>query len=183
MVSPLLDALQLRPATLADVPCLERWDLQPHVIAATTDDPDEDDDEDQYWPEELRKTAADYQYLIAELSGRPIGAMLIIDPHTEASHYWGAIEPGLRALDIWIGMADDLGKGYGEQMMRRAFQRCFAAPDVNAIVIDPLTSNLRAHKFYQRIGFLPEGRRQFADSDCLVHRLARARWRALFPED
>jgi hypothetical protein len=31
--------LILRRATLADVPTLERWDREPHVIAATTDDP------------------------------------------------------------------------------------------------------------------------------------------------
>ena len=84
---------------------------------------------------------------------------------------------------IWIGMADDLGKGYGETMMRRAFQLCFAEPAVDAIVIDPLASNTRAHKFYQRLGFVPEIRQRFGDDDCLVHRLARATWRARFPED
>lgn len=30
--------LRLRPATLDDVPVLERWDADPDVIAATTDD-------------------------------------------------------------------------------------------------------------------------------------------------
>jgi aminoglycoside 6'-N-acetyltransferase len=81
---------------------------------------------------------------LLELGGRPIGAMQIIDPHTEATHYWGEIEPNLRAIDIWIGAAEDLSKGYGETMMRRAFQICFAEPTVTAIVSDPLASNTRA---------------------------------------
>jgi aminoglycoside 6'-N-acetyltransferase len=38
---------------------------------------------------------------------------------------------------------------------------------VNAIVIDPLASNARSHKFYQRLGFVPEARRMFGDDDCL----------------
>ena len=109
--------------------------------------------------------------------------MQIIDPHTEGTHYWGEIEPNLRAIDIWIGAGKDLGKGYGETMMRRAFQICFADPVVTAIVIDPLASNARAHKFYRRLGFLAEGRRMFGDDDSLVHRLTRLTWRQQFPND
>ena len=49
---------------------------------------------------------------------------------------------------------------------------------VEAILIDPLNSNTDAHRFYQRLGFRPIGRRLFdEDDDCLVHRLDRADWR------
>jgi aminoglycoside 6'-N-acetyltransferase len=181
---PIEAKIALRPMTLADVHLLDLWDRQPHVIAATSDDPSQSKAfGDTYWPDELALVAPDNQYFIAELDGRPIGAMQIIDPRTEATHYWGDVEPDLRAIDIWIGMAEDLGKGYGETMMRRAFQICFAAPSVNAIVIDPLASNTRSHRFYQRLGFAPEARRLFGDDDCLVHRLTRAAWQARFPED
>jgi aminoglycoside 6'-N-acetyltransferase len=181
----LLDArITLRPMSLADVPLLDLWDRQPHVMAATSDDPDQPKAfGDTYWPDELALVGPDCRYLVAELDGRPIGAMQIIDPHTEATRYWGEIEPNLRAIDIWIGTAEDLGKGYGETMMRRAFQICFADPAVTAIVIDPLASNTRAHKFYRRLGFVPEGRRMFGDDDCLVHRLTRLTWRRRFPKD
>jgi aminoglycoside 6'-N-acetyltransferase len=176
--------IALRPMTLTDVPFLDLWDQQPHVIAATSDDPNPRKAfGDTYWPDELTLAASDNQYLIAELDGRPIGAMQIIDPHTESTHYWGKIEPNLRAIDIWIGSVEDLGKGYGEAMMRRASQLCFAEPAVTAIVIDPLASNTRSHKFYRRLGFVPEGRRMFGDDDCLVHRLTRTAWRERFPED
>jgi len=178
------ERIALRPMTLSDVPLLDLWDRQPHVVSASSDDPQEIKAfGDLYWPDELAHVAADYQYFMAELDGRPIGAMQIIDPHTEPTHYWGGIEPNLRALDIWIGSVSDLGKGYGETMMRRAFQMCFADPAVIAIVIDPLASNMRAHKFYQRLGFAPEGRRMFGEDDCLVHRLTRAVWRQRFPQD
>lgn len=174
----------LRPATVADVPLFNRWDRQPHVISATTDDPEaEKAFEGAYWPDELSTQDEHNQYLIAELEGRPIGAMQMIDPHRESTHYWGEIEPNLRALDIWIGEPDCLGKGYGETMMRLAFQLCFTDPAVTAIVIDPLASNARVHKFYQHLGFRPMGRRTFGHDDCLVHELTREHWRARFPED
>ena len=176
--------ITLRPMQLSDVPLLECWDRQPHVIAATTDDPSATKAfGDTYWPDELALVAPDYRYYIAELGDRAIGALQIIDPHTEPTHYWGEIEPNLRAIDIWIGSPDDLGKGHGEQMMRQAFQLCFSEVDITAIVIDPLASNARARRFYRRLGFVEEGRCMFGDDDCLVHRLTREAWRERFPDD
>jgi aminoglycoside 6'-N-acetyltransferase len=61
-------------------------------------------------------------------------------------------------------------------MMTEALRRCFAAPEVSAVVIDPLTRNTDAHRFYARLGFVPVGRRTFGTDDCLVHRLERATW-------
>jgi hypothetical protein len=44
-------SIVLRSSTPADVPLLERWDRQPHVISATTDDPGaEKAFEDAYLP-------------------------------------------------------------------------------------------------------------------------------------
>lgn len=169
--------LKLRRATLADVPTLDRWDRDPQVIAATSDDPDAPKAfGDAYWPDELAMQSEVNEYFIAELDGRPIGAMQIIDPHLEPTHYWGDIEPNLRAVDIWIGDRCDRGKGHGGQMMRLALDRCFADPRVTAIVIDPLASNTRAHRFYERLGFRPVGRQNFGEDDCLVHRLTREDW-------
>lgn len=183
--------LFLRTAVQADIPLLERWDLDPVVISATTDDPDETvafgDLND--WAENIAMHQDGvWEHWIAELVSpdgltRPIGAMQMCDPHLEPTHYWGDIEPNLRALDIWIGEPDARGKGHGETMMRLAFERCFAAPDVTAIIIDPLASNMRAHAFYQRLGFVPTHRQMFHDEDdCLVHRLTRADWIANRPK-
>lgn len=184
MWKPINASISLRHATVADTPLFERWDEQPHVISATTDDPAaETAFENAYWPDELTAHDEHSQYFIAELNGRAIGAMQIIDPHQERTHYWGTIQPNLRALDIWIGESDCLGKGYGESMMRLAFQLCFGDPAVTAIVIDPLASNVRAHRFYRRLGFKPLGRRRFGEDDCLVHELTREDWRNSFALD
>ena len=173
-------ALRLRPAVAADAPVLAAWDEQPHVIACVTDDPEaETAFQGADWGEELAAQSDVFQYFIAGLDGRPIGAMLDIDPAREPYGYWGDVGPGLRALDIWIGEADALGQGHGTRMMTLALDACFARPEVEAVLIDPLNSNTDAHRFYQRLGFRPEGRRLFNDEDdCLVHRLTRADWAA-----
>ncbi|WP_428151199.1 GNAT family N-acetyltransferase [Brevundimonas sp.] len=169
--------VRLRPATPDDAATLTAWDREPHVIACSTDDPEAKvafDDMD--WPEELARSAYDLTYVIAEVESRPVGVMAVCDPHTEPSHYWGEIEPNLRAIDIWIGPAEWLGRSVGTQMMTDMINRCFAEPEVTAIVIDPLNSNAAAHRFYRRLGFVVEGRRMFDADDCLVMRLTRADW-------
>lgn len=158
--------MKLRPATLADVPLLRRWDEAPHVIES-------DPNDDWQWETELDKDVPWREQLVAEADGRAIGFVQIIDPALEESHYWGDVPAGLRAIDIWIGEPDALGKGHGTQMMREAIARCFADPDVTAIIIDPLASNTGAIRFYERFGFTPVERRWFGEDDCLVMRLER----------
>jgi aminoglycoside 6'-N-acetyltransferase len=176
---------ELRPATPADIPVLDKWDLDRDVISATSDDSDAlkafADDHD--WSEELARQSDASFYIIAEWERRPFGAMQVIDPHLEPTHYWGEIEPNLRAIDIWIGEPDLRGKGHGARMMREVIEGCFADPAVTGIVIDPLASNTRAHQFYRNLRFKPVGRQMFGDDDCLVFKLTRADWRAMFPGD
>lgn len=169
----------VRPATLADADVLKSWDSDPAVIAATTDDPDADAAFDGIvWEDELAAQSDIQRYYIAERDGRPIGALQIMDPHLEPTHYWGDVAPNLRAIDIWIGAPQDRGNGNGAEMMRQAIELCFADPKITAIIIDPLASNTRAHQFYQRLGFTPIGRRLFnGEDDCLVHELTRTAWR------
>lgn len=159
--------MKLRFASLSDAALLRRWDTEPHVIAARGDDGEFE------WERELQREPDWRELLIAEVDGRPVGFMQIIDPAREDSHYWGEVGGNLRAIDIWIGAAADLGRGYGTTMMRLAVQRCFANEAVEAVLVDPLVTNSRAHRFYERLGFYMSERRSFGPDDCLVYRLDR----------
>ncbi|MCF0040411.1 GNAT family N-acetyltransferase [Dyadobacter fanqingshengii] len=161
--------IHLRDATPADLALLNHWDEQPHNIIA-------DPNDDWEWETELAKRPEWRQQLIAELDGRPIGFLQIIDPAQEETHYWGDVADNLMAIDIWIGEEKDLGKGYGTVMMNQALKRCFADSNVEAVIIDPLESNSRARKFYERIGFEFVENRQFSDDHCAVYRLSREVW-------
>jgi aminoglycoside 6'-N-acetyltransferase len=168
MIKP---SIQLRSAIITDLPILLHWDEQPHVIASDLDD-------NWDWETELLNEPAWREQLMAELDGRPLGFVQIIDPAEEETHYWGEVPPGLRAIDIWIGEAADLGKGYGTAMMQLAIGRCFSDSSVKAILIDPLASNLRAHRFYIRLGFkfVEQKRLGEDESDCFVFELKREDW-------
>jgi aminoglycoside 6'-N-acetyltransferase len=163
--------MHLRPATLADLELLHHWAQASHLIAAGIHG------EEWGWEVELARTPDWREQLIVELDGRPLGFLQIIDPAREESHYWGECPENLRALDIWIGDEADLGRGLGTRMMAHALERCFSDPTVEAVIIDPLASNTRAHRFYERLGFRFVENRRFGDDDCAVFRLERAAWR------
>lgn len=161
--------IKFRPASITDITLLKHWDQQQHNI-------DSDPNDDWDWEQELLRDPAWREQLVAELDGRPIGFVQIIDPYEEDSHYWGEVEKDLRAIDIWLGEADDLGKGYGSVIMTLAIERCFAKREVSAILIDPLATNSKAHRFYERLGFRFMERRFFGEDDCFVYKLKREVW-------
>ena len=61
-------------------------------------------------------------------------------------------------------------------MMEMAIDRCFKDPGVNSILIDPLKSNTRAHRFYERLGFRFVEQRSFGEDECFVYELKRNEW-------
>jgi len=173
--------ISLRPVRIDDLELLLRWDQQDHVIAS-------DPNGDWEWETELTRDPCWREQLIAEIDRRPIGFVQIIDPVTEDGHYWqeyltvyetcGNLPDRLRAIDIWIGEEDSLGKGYGTEIMSQSISRCFAAPTVEAVLIDPLTENINAQRFYQRFSFEYVARFTFDGDDSQVMRLSRQQWDA-----
>ncbi|MGV3503233.1 MAG: GNAT family N-acetyltransferase [Adhaeribacter sp.] len=161
--------ITLREALPGDLALLRHWDQQEHIINS-------DPNDDWNWEEELGQNPGWRQQCIALLEGRPIGFIQIMDPFEDPTHYWGPVPRNLRAIDIWIGEKQDLGKGYGTVMMNLALQRCFADPQVQAVLIDPLESNHKALRFYEKIGFRFVEKRQFGPDHCLVYQLDREFW-------
>lgn len=166
--------VRLRAARPDDVPLLCAWDEDDDVAASSGDDDFFD------WALEVPRNVQWRELLMAEISEgdgfRPIGFIQIIDARDEETHYWGDVAPGHKAIDIWIGSDADRNKGHGAAMMRLAFERCFADPATHTVLIDPLSRNERAIRFYERLGFEPVGPRRFGDDDCLVLRLTREKW-------
>ena len=172
-----MQELRLRDATPEDAPLLRRWDEDPEVLES-------DPDSDWEWEKELPRRPPWREMLIAEVEGRPMGFLQVIDPREEDSHYWGDVPPGLRAIDIWIGEPQFRNRGFGTRMMRMAIARCFADATVEAILIDPLAGNERAHRFYERLGFRFDSERWFGTDHCFIYRLERneAAARGLVPD-
>lgn len=169
--------LVLRPATIKDAPILRAWDEKEYLKAISGDEEFNDWD----WENELQRTPPwRLQFMAVPVESEensPIGFVQIIDPLLEDTHYWGEdCEANLRAIDIWIGEEDYLGRGYGTAMMTEALFRCFGDEGVVGVLVDPMSHNERAHGFYQKFGFRPIGIRFFGPDKCLVHRLDRVDW-------
>jgi len=163
-------AVTLRRATPADIPTLRSWDELPHVADASGADDVFD------WEAEVPRDVDWRELLVVEEDGRPVGSIMVVDPAREETRYWGDAPAGLRAIDVWLGPEEALGRGIGTAAMRLALARCFADPAVEAVLIDPLETNVRAVRFYGRLGFRAVERRRFGEDDCLVMRIDREAW-------
>ena len=155
---------------IEDVAWLVRWDDDPDVTEAIGGRGALWYD----WPAELIRDVPWRELLIVEEDGRPIGFLQLTDASEEESHYWGDIEPGTWALDIWIGSPADRGRGLGAEAMKVALGRVFDQHGAEMVVIDPAVDNRRAISFYERLGFERVGVREFGDDECLVMRRSRS---------
>lgn len=164
------DKITLRKATPDDLALLVHWEQQPHVLNAIPEG-------DWQWESELQRDPPWREQLIAELDGRPIGFVQIIDPAEEETHYWGDVGKNWRAIDIWIGNFRDLGKGYGTRIMNMVLEKCFAQKTVQGILIDPLARNTAVHRFYERLGFVFVEEQMMDDHLCRIYRLLRNQWK------
>ena len=152
-----------------DVAWLVRWDDDPDVATAIGGRGALWYD----WSAELIRDVPWRELLIVEEDGRPIGFLQLTDASEEESHYWGDIEPGTWALDIWIGLPADRGRGLGAEAMKVALGRVFDQHGAEMVVIDPAVDNRRAISFYERLGFERVGVREFGDDEGLVMRRSR----------
>ena len=82
-------ALSIRNATIEDIDQLYKWDEKPHVQASISTSGTQSFDVD--WKDELSPRTDGTELFIAEAGGVAIGAMQIIDPAKERTHYWGLL--------------------------------------------------------------------------------------------
>jgi RimJ/RimL family protein N-acetyltransferase len=60
-------------------------------------------------------------------------------------------------IDIIIGDKDNMGKGYGPDVLRVLTKYLFESFDINKILIKAQPNNTRAIKAYEKVGFKKEG--------------------------
>ncbi len=161
--------IKLRTLSIHDIELVKYWDTKQHVIES-------DPDDKWNWEFELNRNPDWREQLIAELDREPIGIIQIIDPFLEETHYWGDVPQNKRAIDIWIGEEKNLNRGYGTEIMKLAMDRCFQNRLIDGILIDPLKSNQKAHRFYERLGFEFLEERNFDESVCFVYELKRKKY-------
>jgi RimJ/RimL family protein N-acetyltransferase len=144
--------------TVADLPLIRQWLLEPHVRRWWADPP-----RDTYPDDELDKYRARVrgvddltEIFFIRQSGRPIGFIQSyrIDDHDEYGQAL-ALDASAAGIDLFIGEPAEIGKGLGPAIIR-AFLRdvVFARYDVDECVIGPSVKNTSAIRAYEKAGFV-----------------------------
>ena len=137
---------ELRRATDADLPMIERWLAERHVA--------------KWWgklPKEIAEIAShirggDAEPYIVSHDGRPIGYLQTYRAEADAD-----IPPqpsGTLGVDFLIGETTALGKGHGPGMLKQLAEQCTAAGIVR-LIADPDGRNVSSVGCLGRAGFSP----------------------------
>ena len=136
-----------RPATLADLELLRRWQGEPHV-RAWWDDEDPYDDADFADPRVRR--------WIVSFGPQPFAYMQDYAVHGWGDHPFDHLPAGSRGIDQFIGPPDMIGKGHGRTFIGQRVQALFDQ-GVPVVATDPHPDNQRAIAAYERVGFRVAG--------------------------
>ena len=135
---------RFRLVTASDLPLIQRWRHQRHVV--------------QWWGSPEVEPEADklgdrrIAMWLVELAGRPFAFAQDYDPHAWTPHPFSHLPAGARGIDQYIGKPEMLGLGHGSAFVRAHCDRLFAegAP---AIGTDPHPDNVRAIRAYEKASF------------------------------
>lgn len=135
-----------RPATPDDLAMLRLW-LETPEVRIWWGDPDE-----QCAMLEADLADPRMTMLIVSLDDRPFAYAQHSDVAHWAQEAFAGLPPGTRAIDMFIGVPEMIGRAHGAAVVQRLALdlRACGAP---MVVIDPDPENVRARRAYARAGF------------------------------
>jgi aminoglycoside 6'-N-acetyltransferase len=148
-MKPDRSAYSFRPATVKDLPRLQRWLNAPEV--------------QRWWgnpSEQFELLRADLNeplmtMRIVSLGARPFAYAQDYDVHSWPQPHLAHLPKGSRAIDSFIGWPSMIGRGHGQAYLRVLAER-LCAEGAPLIAIDPAEGNLRAQRAYEKAGFRAE---------------------------
>ena len=150
-----------RPMTARDLPIVRRWLTKQHV-AEWWGDPAE---QFALVGEDLTHPAMDQ--FIVECDHGPFGYLQCHDPSAWANHGFGALAPGTRGIDQFIGEEDMVDRGHGTALIR-AFVEDLLKAGVPQVLTDPSPANRRAIRAYEKAGFRQQRRVETPDGAAVL---------------
>ena len=164
---------EFRPLVEADLPCLHEWIGRPHVA--------------EWWrePSTLAQLREDYfprcgtstRAFLPCLNGVPVGfVQAYVVMADQASGWWtDERDPNAIGIDQFLADGENLGRGIGTEMVGQFTALIFADAAVTKIQTDPMPTNLRAIRCYEKAGFVPVEVVETPDGLALLMVLARER--------
>lgn len=130
--------MQLREATINDVPFICALERRPEYYGLVDS-----------WPEDdhLRYLAdPDVRYLVADIAGEPAGFSIL----------FGLTSPH-KSLELKRIVVGTPGKGLGGEMLRLILRKAFEEYGAHRLWLDVFEHNTRAQRAYATVGFQCEG--------------------------
>lgn len=159
--------------TADDLPLWEKWIEYPHVKDVWFIEGYESQD---YVHEKLKGNGFDYPFIVS-FDDHPIGYIQCSDLYTyrtQCPNPEGLFlneGPGAWCMDLFIAEEQYLNKGYGTQIVRGFVRKMVNEFAAKKILIDPATSNKRAIRCYEKVGFQFERTANDGITDCTVMKI------------
>ncbi|MGE5675944.1 MAG: GNAT family N-acetyltransferase [Mycobacterium leprae] len=164
------ESTMMRSVTMGDLPALQAWDEDPEIVALMGRKYEETNTAD--WFQSLRTERNCRAWMIETKEGRLIGELEL------AQLNWRV---GSAELRICIGEKDCRSKGYGTDVIRSAMRVAFQGLQLHEVYLRVFTSNVRAVRVYERVGFrkkalMPGSDRRHDPSAVLLMSISREQW-------
>lgn len=136
-----------------DIPLLCSWVKQPEVARWWYES-------DLDWPSFLSKyrdklsKGVAFPFLVC-FDGQPIGYIEYYIANKVGDGWWPDLPSGVYGIDVFIGEAQKLGRGYGSIFIRKFIDMLAEKSEVKKIILDAAVDNLRAIRCYEKVGFSP----------------------------
>jgi len=139
-----IDLQRMAPAHLLQT---QRW-LQDKKLRGQIDclSPPTEEENKQYW-EKCWGNPTREDYVIIDNSGQHIGNCGLC-----------SIDKKRKKCEIWIYLGTGQGKGLGSSAMAKLIKKAFGDMGLERVYLRILASNTTAARFYEKLGFVYEGR-------------------------
>lgn len=149
------DNILFRALRVDDIPLLHHWLNTPHVHEWYDKDKQHTlEAVNEKYGKKMRNEEPTKSYVIV-YNDQPVGYIQMARVQD-----WPAYESVVgknqhaASIDLFIGDANFVGKGYGSQIIRKFLTVVvFQQPDITKCFIDPEPGNTRAIKAYEKVGF------------------------------
>ena len=112
----------------------------------------------EYILKKIEKNGIESPFVIL-IDEKPIGYIQYWDVHArdiiekDKRDYFTGSPAGTYGIDLFIGEEEYLGKGYGSKILRQFSQLLFEKYGALKLVVDPMASNKKAIRSYEKAGF------------------------------
>lgn len=138
--------------TESDIPLLHDWLSRPHVAEWWRPAPSIADVRDEYSLYCSSDSPVRAYFVLGD--GQPIGYIQSYVVMGAGDGWWPEEkDPGARGVDQFLANSEQLGRGLGTTMLRSFLRWLFEDPLVAQVQTDPLPSNHRAIRCYEKAGF------------------------------